>query len=65
MLLGLYEQEVLTSLFNVPKSHKIFVDLGAADGYYGIGVLVSKHFDQSYCFEISKKVRRLLLKMQN
>jgi hypothetical protein len=62
MLLGLYEQEVLTSLFNVPKSHKIFVDLGAADGYYGIGVLVSKHFDQSYCFEISKKGQAVIAK---
>lgn len=55
MLLGIYEQEVLTSLLNVPKSHKTFIDLGAADGYYGIGVLINKHYDQSYCFEMSKK----------
>jgi len=55
MLLGLYEQEVLTSLLNVPRTHRTFIDLGAADGYYGVGVLINKNFDQSYCFEMSKK----------
>ncbi len=62
VLLGLYEQEVLTSLLNVPKTHRTFIDLGAADGYYGIGVLVSKHFNQSYCFEISKKGQAVIAK---
>lgn len=55
MLLGLYEQEVLMSLLNVPKTHRTFIDLGAADGYYGIGLLVNNHYDKSYCFEISKR----------
>ena len=62
MLFGLYEQEVLISLLNVPKTHKTFVDLGAADGYYGIGVLVNKHFDRSYCFEISKQGQAVIAK---
>ena len=62
MLLGLYEQEVLNSLLNVPKSHRTFIDLGAADGYYGIGVLVNKHYDQSYCFEMSKKGQTTIAK---
>jgi hypothetical protein len=60
MLFGLYEQEVLNSLLNVPKTHKTFIDLGAADGYYGIGVLVNKHFDRSYCFELSKKGQEVI-----
>jgi len=60
MLLGLYEQEVLTSILNVPKTHRTFIDLGAADGYYGIGVLVNKHFDSSYCFELSEKGQEVI-----
>ena len=53
MLLGLYEQEVLRSLQTIPKKYKTFIELGAADGYYGIGVLVGGIFEKSYCFEIS------------
>jgi hypothetical protein len=37
MILGLYEQEVLESLTNIPKKYKTFIDLGAADGYRSIG----------------------------
>lgn len=53
ILLGLYEQEVLESLASIPKSYNTFIDLGAADGYYGIGVLINNLFEKSYCFEIS------------
>ena len=60
MLLGLYEQEVLHSLINVPATYKTFIDLGAADGYYGIGVLVNNHFDSSYCFELSEKGQEVI-----
>ncbi|WP_353432649.1 hypothetical protein [Polynucleobacter sp. MWH-UH23A] len=57
MLLGLYEKEVLDSLQNIPKNFNTFIDLGAADGYYGIGVLVNKQFEKSICFEMSEKGR--------
>jgi hypothetical protein len=53
MLLGLYEREVMESLADVPHSHRTFIDLGAADGYFGIGVLINRMFDKSYCFEAS------------
>jgi len=53
MLLGLYEREVLDSLVNIPPTHKTFIDLGAADGYYGVGVLINSLFERSYCFEMS------------
>lgn len=53
MLLGFYEKEILESIISVPSTHKTFIDLGAADGYYGVGVLVNNLFDTSYCFEIS------------
>jgi hypothetical protein len=55
MLLGLYEQEVLKSLQTLPKTYRYFIDIGAADGYYGIGVLVGNLFEKSWCYEISSR----------
>lgn len=55
MLLGLYEQEVLLSLQQLPKKYRYFIDVGAADGYYGVGVIVGKLFEKSWCYEISEK----------
>lgn len=62
MFLGLYEREILDSLAKIPKQYKTFIDLGAADGYYGVGVLINNHFDRSYCFEISKSGQKAILK---
>jgi hypothetical protein len=58
--LGLYEREVLTALQNVPPTYRTFVDLGAADGYYGVGVLINNMFDRSYCFEISEEGQKAI-----
>ena len=60
MLLGLYEQEVLNCLASPPDTHRTFIDLGAADGYYGVGVLVNRIFDESYCFEMSHIGREVI-----
>jgi len=60
MLLGLYENEVLDSLQKIPRKFTTFIDLGAADGYYGIGVLVNKLFQNSICFETSEKGRQVI-----
>ncbi len=60
MLFGLYEQEILNSLTKIPATHRTFVDLGAADGYYGVGVLINNLFDKSYCFEISNAGRNVI-----
>ncbi|WP_338635673.1 FkbM family methyltransferase [Spirobacillus cienkowskii] len=60
MLLGLYEKEVLDSLQNIPKKFNTFIDLGAADGYYGIGVLVNNLFEKSICYEISEEGRQTI-----
>ena len=54
MLLGLYEQEVLVSLQSASKKYRYFIDIGAADGYYGIGVIVAGLFKKSWCYEISQ-----------
>ena len=65
MLLGLYEKEILDSLVQIPKTYNIFIDLGAADGYYGVGVLVAKLFDYSHCFEITESGRRTIKENAN
>ena len=60
MLLGLYEKEVLDSLKYIPKKYNTFINLGAADGYYGIGVLINSLFEKSVCYEISKHGRETI-----
>jgi Methyltransferase FkbM domain len=60
MLLGLYEQEILDVLSHIPSSHRTFVDLGAADGYYSVGGVFSKLFDRCYCFEASEYSRAII-----
>lgn len=53
MLFGLYEKEILDSISLTPNRYKVFIDLGAADGYYGVGLVASGIFEKSYCYEIS------------
>lgn len=60
MLLGIYEREVLESLARKPATYRIFIDVGAADGYYAIGALVSGLFDRTYCFEASERGREVI-----
>jgi hypothetical protein len=62
MLLGIYEQEVLNSIMSVSSKYDVFIDLGAADGYYSIGSLISRKFQKSYSFEISDKGRDVIQK---
>lgn len=62
MILGLYEQEILSEFGKIPERYKTFIDLGAADGYYGVGVLVGQLFEKSYCFEITEAGRSVILK---
>ncbi len=60
MILGLYEQEILNELARLKPEGGAFIDLGAADGYYGLGVLVAGMFSKSYCFEITEKGRQVI-----
>jgi hypothetical protein len=62
MLLGIYEEEVLNSIMTVSNKYDVFIDLGAADGYYSIGSLISQKFRASYSFEISTKGRKVIEK---
>lgn len=60
MLLGLYEKEVLQAICEVSNNRKVLIDLGAADGYFAIGCLISNMFNNVYCYELSEKSRKNL-----
>jgi hypothetical protein len=60
VLLGLYEQEVLSAIFERRSTTGAFVDIGAGDGIHAIGTLVGGLFQHSYCFEISENGRRAI-----
>ena len=59
MLLGLYEREVSDLLVALAESEKrnLFIDCGAADGYFAIGALVSGKFNSVWAFEQSEHQR--------
>ena len=48
-IFGLYESEVIE--FIKDKHYKSLINLGAADGYYPIGILMKKMAKHAYCFE--------------
>jgi len=62
MLLGLYEHEILKSIEKIPDKYNTLIDFGAADGYYGIGVLVSGKFKKSYCYEMNPISQKIIKK---
>jgi len=62
MLLGLYEKEVVSNIVTSSQQKDYFIDIGAADGYFALGVLVGKLFEHSYCFESMSKGQQLIAK---
>ena len=60
-ILGVYEKHILDQLIKFSK-HKntIFIDIGAADGYFAIGSAYSGLFQKVYAFEIQKNGREIL-----
>jgi hypothetical protein len=61
MLLAIYEKEILDSVHCTPASHKTFINLGAAEGYYAIGAVLNGKFDFCYCYEATQKGRECIL----
>lgn len=52
MLLGFYERCVTEQLATFSKEASVLVDIGAADGYFGVGVVASGLYSRSICFEM-------------
>lgn len=57
MLLGLYEKEVVDTVTDALRARPVFIDIGAADGYYAVGVLKAGLAKRSIAFEMNPKAR--------
>ncbi|WP_209598131.1 hypothetical protein [Ruegeria sp. HKCCSP351] len=57
-IFGLYEQQNLKVLSNSDKP--VLVDIGAADGFWGVGLVAAGQFEKSVCFEVSAKGRDVI-----
>ena len=57
--LGLYEAELL-DLIASKGPFDTFLDIGAADGYYAVGMLHSKMAKQAICYEVSQDGQRAI-----
>lgn len=60
-MLGVYEEHVTAKLCELlKKTNGPFVDIGAADGYFALGVAVGRLAKQVYAYEISAEGRQKL-----
>lgn len=57
--LGLYEKEIL-DLISSLEPFELFVDIGAADGYYVNGMLHAEMAKQAICYEVSLDGQRAI-----
>ena len=56
--LGFYEREILNFIEAIePDEFSFFVDIGAADGYYTTGVLLSQKIPEAICYELAPEGR--------
>ncbi|KZL05372.1 hypothetical protein PsAD2_04297 [Pseudovibrio axinellae] len=61
-ILGSYEKEVQEELVGFSKAgKKVLVNIGAADGYFAIGVLYSQLFERAVIYERAEGARENLL----
>jgi hypothetical protein len=61
MCLGLYEIELLEFLYSEGLNDRdTFIDIGAADGYYAIGLLKSGRVKKALCFELTSEGRNTI-----
>lgn len=62
MLLGTYEMHVQNKLKALAQKDALFVDIGAADGFYAVGAVSSGLYARAVCFEISSTGREMIKK---
>jgi hypothetical protein len=63
IVFGLYEQEVAKELLDLSKKFKTFIDIGAADGYYGVGMVCCGYVEKSICYEISEAGQKVIAEL--
>ena len=61
---GFYEQEVQKRISKIAINHKktTFINIGAADGFFSIGLLLSKKIKKSIAFEMNINGQKSILK---
>jgi hypothetical protein len=59
-IFGQYETHVLNKIIELSEENKLFIDIGAADGYFAIGMVYSGFYQRAICFEISEKGRLVI-----
>lgn len=57
--LGIYEKEILNVLERIGP-FEVFLDIGAADGYYAVGMLHAQMTKKAICMEISNEGQRVI-----
>ena len=65
LIMGVYEEIVTETIVNNSYERTDFVDIGAAYGYFAVGVLKSKLFNRTVAYEIDEKCRRQIDKLYN
>ena len=60
MVLGTYEAPILDTLVEWSRSARLLIDIGAADGYFGVGLVARGYFERAACFEIDPTSRQVL-----
>ncbi len=50
--MGFMKKKFWNLLTTQQNEFKLLIDIGAADGYYAIGALISNKFQKSICYEI-------------
>lgn len=62
-ILGTYERHIVDKLFSISRDGpRPFIDIGAADGFFAIGAIVSGIADKVYAFEISERGQKSMRK---
>lgn len=59
-IIGTYEGHVQNFLRNRGSTSTVFIDVGAADGYFAIGMLTAGLARKSICFEISSEAHDVI-----
>lgn len=60
-ILGTYEAHVCALLQRLASPGRLLIDIGAADGLYGIGLVAVDAFGESLCFEADETSREKLI----
>lgn len=56
-LIGFYEKEVLDTVFGSGRRYRCLINVGAGDGYWGVGLVQAGIVQRSICFESNPESR--------